>query len=59
MLSPFLEQVDREHVPVYLESTTIGSRRLYERFGFLAKQTVRLPFEGPEMYLMVREARFN
>ncbi len=36
LLRTGLVRVDEEHAAAYLEATTPGSRRLYERFGFVA-----------------------
>jgi GNAT superfamily N-acetyltransferase len=55
LLEHRLAQVDRERLPAYLEATTEGSRRLYERFGFRALGPV--PVRGPRPTAMLREPR--
>jgi GNAT superfamily N-acetyltransferase len=49
-----LAAVDAAGLPAYLEATTDASRRLYERFGFVA--TGLVPVEGPRPWAMLREA---
>ena len=34
--------VDEAGLPAYLEATTLGSQRLYERFGFTAKEWLHM-----------------
>jgi ribosomal protein S18 acetylase RimI-like enzyme len=48
-----LAQIDLEQAPAYLEATTDGSRRLYERFGFRSLGLV--PVAGPRPTAMLRE----
>ena len=49
-------RVDAEGLPAHLESTTPGSRRLYERFGF--RQVAELAGSGlPVYWAMTRPAR--
>lgn len=48
-----LAEVDRAGLPAYLEATTDASRRLYERFGFVA--TGQVPVAGPRPWAMLRE----
>jgi RimJ/RimL family protein N-acetyltransferase len=45
--------VDAAGLPAYLEATTEASRRLYERFGFVA--TGEVPVAGPRPWAMLRE----
>jgi L-amino acid N-acyltransferase YncA len=49
-----LSRCDREGVPAYLESSTEGSRALYERHGFRADEVLDLPRNGPQLWLMWR-----
>jgi ribosomal protein S18 acetylase RimI-like enzyme len=48
-----LARVDAAGLPAYLEATTDASRRLYERFGFVA--TGPVPVRGPRPWAMLRE----
>jgi ribosomal protein S18 acetylase RimI-like enzyme len=57
LLEGRLRELDRAGLPAYLESTTIGSARLYRRHGFEhMANTIDLP-DGPSMYPMWREPR--
>ena len=42
LLNHRLEVVDEAGLPAYLEATTLGSQRLYERFGFTAKDWLHM-----------------
>jgi GNAT superfamily N-acetyltransferase len=53
LLAHRLVEVDRAGLPAYLEATTPGSRRLYEKFGFRALGPV--PVRGPRPTAMLRE----
>ena len=56
LLGHGLRRVDAEGLPAHLESTTPGSRRLYERFGF--RQVAELAGSGlPVYWAMMRPAR--
>ena len=56
LLGHGLRRVDAEGLPAHLESTTPGSRRLYERFGF--RQVAELAGSGlPVYWAMTRPAR--
>ena len=55
LLAHRLAAVDAAGLPAYLEATTEGSRRLYERFGFRAVETIRLR-GGVTATAMVRPA---
>lgn len=48
-----LARVDAAGLPAYLEATSEASRRLYERFGFVAAGEV--PVAGPRPWAMLRE----
>lgn len=55
LLENRLAIIDKNPLPVFLESTTPASRRLYERYGFECVGTVsELP--GTESYAMIRPA---
>lgn len=43
LLAHRLEDVDRTGLPAYLEATTAGGRRLYERFAFRPTGSIHLP----------------
>jgi ribosomal protein S18 acetylase RimI-like enzyme len=49
-----LARCDRDRVPAYLESSSEGSRALYERHGFETAEVLRLPRGGPPLWLMWR-----
>lgn len=53
LLAHRLAEVDRADLPAYLEATTPGSRRLYEKFGFRPLGPV--PVAGPRPTAMLRE----
>ena len=56
LLGHGLKRVDAEGLPAHLESTTPGSRRLYERFGF--RQVAELAGSGlPVYWAMTRSQR--
>lgn len=47
-----LEAIDAHGLPAYLESTTPGSRRLYERFGFRVVEPIGLAADGYPMAML-------
>lgn len=49
-----LARCDRDAMPAYLESSTEGSRALYERHGFEVSDVMQLPLKGPQLWLMWR-----
>lgn len=55
LLSPVLEQCDREGMPAYLEASTDRSRMLYERNDFTLSGTFDMPAKGPPVREMWRE----
>jgi ribosomal protein S18 acetylase RimI-like enzyme len=55
LLRSVLERCDREKVPAYLESSSEGSKRLYERHGFRVTRELPLPPDGPPVWLMWRD----
>lgn len=56
LLSDFLPGADRRGEPAYLEATTLRSRALYERHGFVCRGEIVLP-DGPTMWQMWRSPR--
>ena len=54
LLEHALERCDRETKPAYLEATSEGGKRLYERHGFEALESFSLP-AGPPLYPMLRQ----
>jgi ribosomal protein S18 acetylase RimI-like enzyme len=56
LLARALTDVDREHLPAYLEATSERSRDLYARHGFELLATVQMG-DSPPMFPMLRAAR--
>jgi ribosomal protein S18 acetylase RimI-like enzyme len=54
LLTGVLERCDADGAPCYLEATSVGNRRLYERHGFETQGEIVLP-EGPPVWPMWRE----
>lgn len=57
LLRVALEGCDRDGKAAYLEASSERNRVLYERHGFEVVEEVRLPADGPPMWLMWREAQ--
>ena len=57
LLAQVLEQVDAEHVPVYLESTNPANNRRYAAVGFEPHGEFEYPGGGPVVTTMWRPAR--
>jgi ribosomal protein S18 acetylase RimI-like enzyme len=55
VLAPGLELCDREGLPAYLESSKESNVRFYSRFGFRVTEEVRMPGDGPKVWLMWRD----
>ncbi|MBI1924976.1 GNAT family N-acetyltransferase [Candidatus Poribacteria bacterium] len=55
LLFSLLSLSDQKNVPVYLEATSEGSFRFYQRHGFQLSETLQLPYRGPTLWLMNRE----
>lgn len=55
LLREVLDRCDREGLPAYLEATTLRSRALYERHGFVFTGTTMAPTAGPTMWAMWRD----
>ncbi|MEU2595851.1 GNAT family N-acetyltransferase [Streptomyces hirsutus] len=57
LIGSVLDRCDREGLPAYLEASSVRSRLLYERLGFVqACEPLQLP-GGPRMWPMWREPR--
>src|SRR5436190_4472801 len=56
VLRPGLELCDREGLPAYLESSKESNVAFYARFGFRVTEEVRMPGDGPSVWLMWRDA---
>jgi GNAT superfamily N-acetyltransferase len=54
LMGPVLEKCDRERMPAYLEATSVGSRRCYERVGFHTRAEERVAGDGPPFWPMWR-----
>jgi ribosomal protein S18 acetylase RimI-like enzyme len=55
LLRPGLELCDREGLPAYLESSKERNVAFYARFGFRVTEEVRMPGDGPALWLMWRD----
>jgi ribosomal protein S18 acetylase RimI-like enzyme len=55
LLRPGLELCDREGLPAYLESSKESNIAFYARFGFRVTEEVRMPGQGPAVWLMWRD----
>ncbi|WP_256837898.1 GNAT family N-acetyltransferase [Ornithinimicrobium faecis] len=55
VLRETLTPLDRAGTPAYLEATTMRSRALYLRHGFVDTGTLHLPGDGPTMWQMWRD----
>jgi ribosomal protein S18 acetylase RimI-like enzyme len=55
MLRETLARLDRERVPAYLEASTVRSRALYLRHGFVVLNEIHLPGGGPPLWRMWRD----
>jgi ribosomal protein S18 acetylase RimI-like enzyme len=55
VLRPGLELCDREGLPAYLESSKESNVGFYSRFGFRVTEEVRMPGDGPKVWLMWRD----
>jgi GNAT superfamily N-acetyltransferase len=56
LLEVTLGELDKLHAAAFLESTSLGSRRLYERHGFVAKDEIQVA-DSPPIWPMFRSAR--
>ena len=55
LMHPALETLDAQGVPAYLEASTVRSRALYERHGFVVTGEFNLPSDGPPVWQMWRD----
>jgi ribosomal protein S18 acetylase RimI-like enzyme len=55
LMKPVLEMCDRERVPAYLEATSVGSQRCYQRVGFETRSEEHVAGDGPPFFAMWRE----
>jgi len=55
LMFPVLERCDLQGLPAYLEASSPRNRALYERHGFEVSEELRLPGDGPPLWLMWRE----
>jgi GNAT superfamily N-acetyltransferase len=54
IMKPVLDRCDAESVPAYLEASSVRSRELYERHGFVVTEEVRLGRDSPPVWRMWR-----
>ncbi len=54
LLKHALKNADRDQLPAYLEATSAGSKRLYERFGFKAIGEIQSG-DSPTLWPMLRK----
>lgn len=57
LLQPVLEKCDEELMPAYLESSKQSNIAFYRRHGFELTGEIQLPFGGPPVWPMWREAK--
>jgi GNAT superfamily N-acetyltransferase len=57
LLTPILEQCDRDGTPAHLEASSDRNRALYERNGFSLTETFHMPAGGPPLRKMWRGSR--
>jgi GNAT superfamily N-acetyltransferase len=55
LLRRTLPRLDRDGVPAYLEASTLRSRALYLRHGFVDMDEMRMPDGGPTLWRMWRD----
>jgi ribosomal protein S18 acetylase RimI-like enzyme len=55
LLRQTLPRLDRRGIPAYLEASTLKSRELYLRHGFVDMDEMRMPDDGPPLWRMWRE----
>jgi ribosomal protein S18 acetylase RimI-like enzyme len=56
-MRPIIDQLDRDGVPAYLESSNERNVPLYERHGFRVTGIIDLPDDGPPIWHMWRDPR--
>jgi ribosomal protein S18 acetylase RimI-like enzyme len=57
LLGPILRTCDEEGIIAYLENTNENNLPFYERHGFQLTEVFQFPFNGPQMWMMLREPR--
>jgi len=57
LLQPILKQADSDRLPCYLETSTPGGVRFYERLGFKVVRTGGLPKENVKFWTMKRSPK--
>jgi ribosomal protein S18 acetylase RimI-like enzyme len=57
VLAPGLALADREVLPAYLETSKERNVAFYGRFGFRVREEIRMPGDGPALWLMWRDPR--
>ncbi|HEX6739100.1 MAG TPA: GNAT family N-acetyltransferase [Vicinamibacteria bacterium] len=57
LMYPILSRCDEQGLPAYLEPSRPRNRALYERHGFAVTDELKLPRNGPPLWLMWREPR--
>jgi len=55
LMFPVLRRCDEQRLPCHLEASSPRNRALYERHGFEVTEELRLPRNGPPLWLMWRE----
>jgi GNAT superfamily N-acetyltransferase len=55
LLRRTLPRLDRRGIPAYLEASTLRSRALYLRHGFVDMDEMRMPDDGPPLWRMWRD----
>ncbi len=56
LIEEVLAKCDRDGIPAYLESSKEKNVPFYARFGFKVTKEVKLPYNGPSLWLMWRDA---
>ncbi len=54
VMRPVLERCDALGIPAYLESTKERNVGFYQNHGFLVRECVPIPLDGPPLWLMWR-----
>jgi GNAT superfamily N-acetyltransferase len=57
LLRGVLDRCDGSKSPAYLEASTEKNARIYERYGFVVTEELRIGADGPPIWLMWREPR--
>lgn len=54
LIKPILEEADKSGIPCYLETSTQGAVKFYQRHGFEIAWTGKLDENGPQLWTMKR-----